>query len=104
MRHSTSLMYNIDKNGGHATASALQAHVISVASQMASIDAFIVQNAEKLSYADNSFDYTFIKETFHHLTRPHAAVHEILHVSTSTVNVQSCLNQQTASLMRSQKV
>ncbi|MCB0352982.1 MAG: class I SAM-dependent methyltransferase [Bdellovibrionales bacterium] len=39
------------------------------------------ENAESLSFGDDSFDFTFCKETLHHLPRPFAAIYEMLRVS-----------------------
>lgn len=49
------------------------------------IDDFGVENAEKLSFADQSFDVTFCKEAFHHFPRPYIALYEMLRVSKKAV-------------------
>ncbi|HVZ28456.1 MAG TPA: class I SAM-dependent methyltransferase [Rhizomicrobium sp.] len=40
-----------------------------------------VENAEKLSFDDRSFDYAFCKEALHHFPRPAIALYEMLRVS-----------------------
>ena len=45
------------------------------------IDDYRVENAERLSFADNSFDYVFCKEAFHHFPRPFLALYEMLRVA-----------------------
>jgi ubiquinone/menaquinone biosynthesis C-methylase UbiE len=45
------------------------------------IDDYRVENAERLSFADRSFDYVFCKEAFHHFPRPFIALYEMLRVA-----------------------
>ena len=45
------------------------------------IDNYRVENAERLSFADRSFDYVFCKEAFHHFPRPFLALYEMLRVA-----------------------
>lgn len=45
------------------------------------IDNYQVENAERLSFADRSFDYVFCKEAFHHFPRPFLALYEMLRVA-----------------------
>jgi ubiquinone/menaquinone biosynthesis C-methylase UbiE len=71
----------VHKHGGHATASSLQDNSIRAAAKWGYIDGYAVQNAERLTYEDDAFDYTFIKEAFHHLTRPYAGVYEMIRVA-----------------------
>jgi SAM-dependent methyltransferase len=42
---------------------------------------FRVENAERLSFADKSFDYAFCKEAYHHFPRPMIALYEMLRVT-----------------------
>lgn len=42
---------------------------------------YSVENAEKLSFPDDSFDYVFCKEAFHHFPRPYQAVYEMIRVA-----------------------
>jgi SAM-dependent methyltransferase len=42
---------------------------------------YSVQNAERLTYADNHFDYVLCKESYHHFPRPYLAVYEMLRVA-----------------------
>jgi len=39
------------------------------------------ENAEKLSFKNNSFDYSLCKEAFHHFPQPYLALYEMLRVS-----------------------
>jgi ubiquinone/menaquinone biosynthesis C-methylase UbiE len=45
------------------------------------IDAYQVENAEKLSFPDNSFDFVLCKEALHHMSRPYAAIYEMFRVA-----------------------
>lgn len=45
------------------------------------IDKFQVENAEKLSFPDNAFDFVLCKEALHHMSRPYAAVYEMFRVA-----------------------
>jgi len=45
------------------------------------ISDYKAENAEHLSFADNSFDFSFCKEAFHHFPRPYIALYEMLRVS-----------------------
>lgn len=46
---------------------------------------YSVENAENLTFADNSFDYIFCKEAYHHFPRPYMAVYEMLRVANEGV-------------------
>lgn len=45
------------------------------------IDEFSCQNAEDLSFEDDSFDFVLCKESYHHFPRPPIAFYELLRVS-----------------------
>jgi SAM-dependent methyltransferase len=45
------------------------------------IDDFRVENAEKLRFDDQSFDFVFCKEAFHHMPRPFLGLYEMLRVA-----------------------
>lgn len=45
------------------------------------IDKYQVENAERLSFADNSFDFILCKEALHHMSRPYAAIYEMFRVA-----------------------
>ena len=51
------------------------------AHDMGHIDAYAAENAERLSCADNSFDFVLCKEAYHHFPRPPVALYEMLRVS-----------------------
>lgn len=45
------------------------------------IERFQIENAEALSFADNSFDFILCKEALHHMSRPYAAIYEMFRVA-----------------------
>lgn len=45
------------------------------------ITSFSAQNAEQLSFKEESFDYVYCKESFHHFARPYAALYEMYRVA-----------------------
>ena len=49
------------------------------------LDKYSVENAEKLSFADDSFDYVFCKEAYHHFPRPYMAVYEMIRVAREAI-------------------
>jgi len=70
------------KAKGHsACASSLTADSLLAAQQMGRIDEFAVENAERLSRLDDSFDFVLCKEAFHHFPRPPIALYEMLRVA-----------------------
>ena len=49
------------------------------------IEDYRVENVEQLSFSDNSFDFVFCKESYHHFPRPYMALYEMLRVSSKAV-------------------
>lgn len=49
------------------------------------ITEYRVENAEKLSFMDNSFDYVLCKDSYHHLPRPVIGLYEMLRVARHAV-------------------
>lgn len=48
---------------------------------------YSIENAEALSFADNSFDFILCKEALHHMSRPYAAIYEFFRVARYAVVV-----------------
>lgn len=71
----------IKRNGGYATASDLSDKVLLNIKSQGFIDDGRIENAEKLSAADNSIDYICCKEAYHHFPRPHISFYEMLRVA-----------------------
>src|SRR6188474_2368964 len=51
------------------------------AKQTGLISDYKCENAEKLSFKDQSFDFAVCKESYHHFPRPYLALYEMLRVS-----------------------
>jgi ubiquinone/menaquinone biosynthesis C-methylase UbiE len=49
------------------------------------IQKYSVQNAENLTFDDESFDFVFCKESYHHFPRPALALYEMLRVARKAV-------------------
>jgi ubiquinone/menaquinone biosynthesis C-methylase UbiE len=45
------------------------------------IEDYAIENAEKMSFVDEQFDYVVCKESYHHFPRPFAALYEMLRVA-----------------------
>ena len=71
----------IISNGGKAHASDVSDTLLRIGSEKGFIKEYSQQNAEKLNFSDESFDYVLIKEALHHLPRPWVAVYEAFRVS-----------------------
>ncbi|MCE7069672.1 class I SAM-dependent methyltransferase [Dyadobacter sp. CY327] len=48
-------------------------------------DHYSVENVEKLSFGDDTYDYIFCKEAYHHFPRPYLGVYEMLRVAREAV-------------------
>ena len=59
--------------------------LLKIGAQEGFINEYSVQNAEDLSFDDRSFDYVLCKEAYHHLPRPHIALHEMFRVAKKAV-------------------
>lgn len=49
--------------------------------QSGRINDYRIENAERLNFADNSFDFVLCKESLHHMSRPYAAIYEFFRVA-----------------------
>lgn len=70
----------IEKRGGVALASDISEHLLAEAKSIGYIKEYRIENAESLSFEENSFDYVFCKESFHHFPRPVIALYEMIRV------------------------
>jgi SAM-dependent methyltransferase len=69
----------------HTIPSDIAEEPLRVARERGLIDAYYVENAEGLSFSDESFDYVFCKESYHHFPRPMIALYEMLRVAREAV-------------------
>ncbi len=75
----------IISQGGEAHASDISDRLLKIGSEAGFINTFSAENAESLSFADNSFDFVLIKEAFHHFPRPWIALYEAFRVCKKAV-------------------
>lgn len=59
--------------------------LLQVAKERGLIDDYRVENAEKMSFADESFDYVLCKDSYHHMPRPMIALYEMLRIARKAV-------------------
>ena len=83
-RFGTSAIY-INQKGGNALATDIRDDLLQVAVDNGMLNEFRKENAEALSFEDNSFHYSFCKEAYHHFPRPYAAIYEMLRVSKEAI-------------------
>ncbi|MDH4284050.1 MAG: class I SAM-dependent methyltransferase [Gallionellaceae bacterium] len=55
--------------------------VLSQTHQSGLISEYKIENAERLSFGDNSIDFVLCKEALHHMSRPYAAIYEFFRVA-----------------------
>lgn len=73
--------YILQADRQRVEASDLNSDFLKVSERNGLIDKFSAQNAEKLTFSDNHFDYVLCKETYHHFPRPYAALYEMIRVA-----------------------
>lgn len=71
----------LKRQGAKATATDLHDKILTTIKAQGHIDNFDVQNVEKLTYADDFFDFVCCKEAYHHFPRPAIGFYEMLRVS-----------------------
>ncbi|MDR6669336.1 class I SAM-dependent methyltransferase [Rhizobium sp. 1399] len=62
-------------------ATSISASTLEIAKRRSWIDAYSEENAEKISFDDEQFDYVLCKEAYHHFPRPAVGLYEMLRVS-----------------------
>lgn len=67
------------------TATDLFDDLLRIGAERGFIGKFAAQNAEALSFPDESFDLVYCKESYHHLPRPYLALYEMLRVCREAV-------------------
>ena len=55
--------------------------LLKIAHERKFIHSYSAENAERMSFSNNSFDYVYCKESFHHFSRPYAALYEMYRVA-----------------------
>jgi SAM-dependent methyltransferase len=78
--------YGFDANyfyekGIEVTATDIAGTFLPISKAHGLIENYAVENVERLSFQNESFDYVFCKEAYHHFPRPYLAVYEMLRVA-----------------------
>lgn len=71
----------LSQHGANAVASDISDILLKEGRDAGLITDFSKENAEALSFPDNSFDFVFCKESYHHFPRPMVALYEMLRVA-----------------------
>jgi SAM-dependent methyltransferase len=79
-RYGTDAHY-IEANGGRAVATDIADVLLKEAKSLGFITEYRRENAEMLSFADETFDFVLCKESYHHFARPMIALYEMLRVA-----------------------
>ena len=69
------------RHGANVEATDISIDLLEVSLEKGYINKFKKENAENLSYDNNTFDYVLCKESYHHFPRPYIAVYEMLRVA-----------------------
>jgi len=83
-RYGTDAHYLL-QHGAKALATDISETMLRRAKAEGFITEYKKENAEQLSFADNSFDFALCKEAYHHMPRPMMAVYEMLRVARRAV-------------------
>jgi SAM-dependent methyltransferase len=76
--------YLLEK-GMNACATDLNLDFLEVANEIGIVKGYAIQNAERLTYHDGTFDYILCKESYHHFPRPYAALYEMIRVASEGI-------------------
>ena len=68
-----------------ALATDIDTRLLEVAKEKKWIKDFKYANAEQLPFKENEFDYSFVKQTYHHFPQPFKAIYEMIRVSKEAV-------------------
>lgn len=71
----------IQERGSNALATDISDILLKEAKDIGYIDAYRKENAERLTFQDNEFDFALCKESYHHFPRPMLALYEMLRVA-----------------------
>lgn len=71
----------LEEHGQWVMATDIQDETLKVAQAKGLIQRYSAENAERVSFKDNEFDWSFCKEAFHHMPRGPVAFYEMMRVS-----------------------
>jgi SAM-dependent methyltransferase len=80
-RYGGDAFYLMSKGPKEVIASDLDSGSLKKAKELGFISSYAEENAETFSFQDNSFDYVFCKQTYHHFPRPPVAFYEMLRIA-----------------------
>ncbi len=80
-RYGTDANYLLSKGIKNVMASDISDTLLKIAKADNFIIDYRIENAEKLSFEDNSFDFILCKEAYHHFPRPAIALYEMIRVA-----------------------
>lgn len=83
-RFGTSATY-IEKKGGKALATDIDDSLLKIAAEQGMIQDFLKCNAEAMDFENDSFDFSYCKQAYHHFPRPTLALYEMLRISRKAV-------------------
>ena len=85
-RFGTASMY-IKNNKGTSLCTDIDTSLLKIAKENNMIEDYSYANAEALPFDDNSFDFSFCKESFHHFPRAYISIYEMLRVSKKAIMI-----------------
>jgi ubiquinone/menaquinone biosynthesis C-methylase UbiE len=84
-RYGTDANYLLSEGAKKVLATDISDFYLKIASEDNFIREYKAENAESLSFADNTFDFSLCKESYHHFPRPMIALYEMLRVSKEAI-------------------
>lgn len=77
--------YLLERGVQNVIASDISNEFLAVSKEVGIIEKYSAENAEELSFENNSIDYILCKESYHHFPRPYAALYEMIRVSKKAI-------------------
>lgn len=77
--------YLIERGVQNVIASDINDEFLAVSKEVGIVDKYSAENAEHLSFDNDSLDYILCKETYHHFPRPYAALYEMIRVAKKAI-------------------
>jgi ubiquinone/menaquinone biosynthesis C-methylase UbiE len=84
-RYGTDAHFLLTSGAENVHCSDMSDTLLKIANEKGFIKSFSAENAESLNFDDNSFDFVYCKESFHHFPRPYIALYEMFRVARKAV-------------------
>jgi ubiquinone/menaquinone biosynthesis C-methylase UbiE len=84
-RYGTDANYLLSCGIKHVHATDISDVLLKIGSQEGFINEYSAQNAESITFENNSFDYVYCKDALHHFPRPYIALNEMFRVAKKAV-------------------